>query len=62
MVGKSNSLMQSNKVRGVLWLVAALLMIIGPVLSDGNKGMIGVGLMFLVFGLVALSRSPNQDR
>ena len=62
MVGKSNSLMQSYKVRGTLWLVAALLMIVGPVLTDGNKGTIGVGLMFLVFGLVALSRGSNQDK
>lgn len=60
MVGKSNSLIQSNKVRGALWLVAAFLMIIGPVLTDGNKGAMGVGLMFLVFGLVTLSRDLNQ--
>ena len=62
MVGKSNSLMQSYKVKGALWLVAALLMIIGPVLTGGNKGSIGVGMMFLVFGLVALSRGSNQDK
>ena len=62
MVGRSSRVMQSNKVKGILWLVAAFLMIIGPVLTDGNKGPIGVGLMFLVFGLVALSRGTKQDK
>ena len=62
MVGKSSSLIQSSKVRGILWLIAAFLMIIGPVLTDGNKGPIGVGFMFLVFGLVALSRGSSEDK
>jgi len=48
--------MRSNKVSGILWLVAACLMIVGPVLFDGNKSIIAIGTMFLIFGLVSLRK------
>jgi hypothetical protein len=55
MIGKSSS-MQSNRVRGTLWLIAAFLMIVGSASSDGSKSIGAIGLMFLVFDLVALRR------
>lgn len=56
MIGKTNSIMQSKKVRGLLWLLAALPMILVPAFTDGGKGAIGIGMMFLIFGIVTLSR------
>lgn len=48
--------MQSNKVRGTLWLVAALPMLAAPALFDGNNAVAGIGIMFLIFGLVAFKK------
>ena len=52
MIGKLSNVMQSNKVRGILWVVAVLPMIVGPMVFDGNKGVIGIGVMFLIFGMM----------
>ena len=54
MIGRSSSVMQSNKVRGALWLIAALPMIVVPALIDGSKSLSAIGIMFLIFGIVAL--------
>ncbi len=54
MIGRSSSVMRSNRVRGALWLLAALPMIVVPAFTDGNKGICVIGLMFLIFGIVAL--------
>ena len=54
MIGKSAKAMQSNKVKGALWLVAALPMLLIPVLNDGNKGLIAIGIIFLIFGMHTL--------
>lgn len=64
MIGKSSSMMESKKVRGTLWMIAALPMILVPAFTDGNKGIVGVGLMFLIFGIVALRQSSlaNSDQ
>lgn len=56
MIGKASNALQSRKVRGVLWLVAALPMLFGPAIFGGNRTLVGVGVMFLVFGLVTLSK------
>ena len=48
------TIMQSNKVRGTLWLVAAAPMLMGPTIFDGSPAVAGIGVMFLVFGLVTL--------
>ena len=54
MIGRSSGVMQSKKVRGTLWLVAALPILLGLTLFDGNKSVIAVGMMFLIFGIVTL--------
>lgn len=56
MLGRSNNIMQSNKVRGALWIIAAFPMIAGPALFAGNTSISAIGLMFLIFGIVALRR------
>jgi hypothetical protein len=56
MIGRSNNIMQSNKVRGTLWIIAAFPMIAGPALFAGNTSISAIGLMFLIFGIVALRR------
>lgn len=47
---------QSRRARGVGWLVAAVLLIVGPGLAGGNRLLLAIGLMFLVFGIVTLTR------
>ena len=54
MIARSSGDMQSNKVRGALWLIAALPMIVVPAWIDGSKSLSAIGIMFLIFGLVAL--------
>ena len=54
MIGKSVKAMQSNKVKGALWLVAALPMLVIPALKDGNKGIIAIGILFLILGIRTL--------
>ena len=48
--------MKSNRVRGILWLVAATPMLIGPAVFGGSPAVAGIGLMFLIFGQVTLRR------
>ena len=49
--------LQSSRVRGILWLVAAALMLMGPAIFNGNPAITGVGILFLIFGLVTLRRN-----
>jgi len=56
MIGKARGIFRSRRARGVGWLVAAVLMIAVPALAGGNRFPLAIGLMFLVFGIVALSR------
>ncbi len=56
MVIEPGSVLKSKKVTGILWLVAGLLMLVPPVFLDGNRTLVGVGAMFLIFGLVSLGR------
>lgn len=58
MIKKSISILQSRKVVGVLWLLAGVLMMVPSMLSDGHETSVGVGVMFLIFGIVVLSRKP----
>ncbi len=53
---RSGSAMKSNRVRGILWLVAATPMLIGPAVFGGSPAVAGIGLMFLIFGQVTLRR------
>ena len=45
MIGGASSVMQSSKVRGALWLLAALPMIVGPALIDGGKPITVIGIV-----------------
>ena len=56
MIKKSIGVLRSRKVVGYLWLLAGVLMMIPSVLSDGHETNVGVGVMFLIFGIVSLSR------
>ncbi len=56
MVIKPGSVLKSKKVTGILWLIAGLLMMVPPIFLDGNRTLVGVGAMFLIFGLVSLGR------
>ena len=56
MIGKSANVVQSNKVRGTLWFVAALPMLLGPSVFGGNHAFAGVGVVFLILGLVAFRK------
>ena len=56
MIIRSGGVLRSKKVAGFLWLLAGLLMIVPPILFDGNKSFIAIGTMFLIFGIVFLGR------
>lgn len=45
---------RTNTVRGTLWLAAAIPFLSGPTLFDANQSAVGIGMMFLVFGMVSL--------
>jgi hypothetical protein len=59
MIKKFSSVLQSRKVTGFLWILAALLMGVPPILSGGNRSLIAIGAMFLIFGIVSLRREPK---
>ena len=56
MISKSGKGLKSRKVVGILWLLAGLLMLIPPIFLDGNRTYIGIGVMFLIIGIVVLGR------
>ena len=56
MLIKSGSVLQSKKVASFLWLLAGLLMIVPPIMFDGDESIIAIGVMFLIFGIVSLWR------
>jgi hypothetical protein len=60
MIKKSIGVLQSRKVVGFLWLLAGVLMMVPSVLSDGHETSVGVGMMFLVLGIVTLSRERKS--
>ena len=60
MIKKAIGILQSRKVVGFLWLLAGVLMMVPSVLSDGHETNVGVGVMFLIFGIVFLSREPKS--
>jgi len=57
MIGRTSGVLRSKRARGVVWMVAALPMIAIPLLNDGNKAIVAIGLMYLVLGLAAFRRS-----
>jgi len=56
MLKKFSSVLQSKKVTGILWILAALLMSVPPILSGENRSLIAIGAMFLIIGIVTLGR------
>ena len=60
MIKKSIGVLQSRKGVGFLWLLAGVLMMIPSMLSDGHETSVGVGVMFLIFGIVYLSGERNS--
>ena len=50
------SALKSNKVRGTLWLVAAAPMLLAPAIFGGNSAVAGIGILFMIIGLVTLRR------
>jgi hypothetical protein len=60
MIKKSIGFLQSRKVVGFLWLLAGVLMMIPSMLSDGHETSVGVGMMFLILGIVTLSRERRS--
>ena len=60
MIIKSGSKLQSKKTAGYLWLIAGLLMMVPPMFFDGNRTTIGIGAMFLIFGIVFLARDRKS--
>jgi len=60
MIKKAIGILQSRKVVGFLWLLAGVLMMVPSVLSDGHETNVGVGVIFLIFGIAFLSREPKS--
>ena len=60
MIKKSISVLQSGKTVGYLWLLAGILMMFPSVFSNGHETTVGVGVMFLIFGIVFLSRERRN--
>ncbi len=56
MIKEPGSVLLSKKIIGFLWLLAGLLMLIPPIFRDGNRTYIGIGVMFLIIGIVVLGR------
>jgi membrane-bound ClpP family serine protease len=52
--------LQSKKIVGFLWLLAGVLMMLPSLLSEGKGTFVGVGIMFLIFGIVTLSRDRKN--
>ena len=59
MFTKLNPLARSKKTKGILWIVAGTLCLLPRLFSNGNGLSIGIGIMFIVFGIVSLSRIRN---
>ena len=56
MIKKSIVVLQSRIIVGFLWLLAGALMMIPAVVSQGHETGVGVGVVFLIVGIVSLSR------
>ena len=57
---KSGKGLQSKMVVGILWLLGGLLMLIPPIFLDGSRTYIGIGVMFLILGVVFLGRDRKK--
>jgi hypothetical protein len=62
MIKPWSSAVPSARARGALWLVAALLMFLGPVVFDGNGSAVAIGIVFLILGVTSLRKHESSDR
>ncbi|MFT5048598.1 MAG: uncharacterized membrane protein HdeD (DUF308 family) [Porticoccaceae bacterium] len=60
MIKKSIAYLQSRKVVGFLWLLGGVLLLVSSMVSDGHETSVGVGMMFLILGIVFLSREHKS--
>lgn len=51
----SGGILRSKWVTGFVWLLAGTIMIVPPILNDGDKTFIAIGVMFLTFGVASLA-------
>jgi len=60
MLTRSRAGSRSTKIAGILWIVAGVLCLAPRLLTKDNGMSPGIGIMFITFGIVALSRSRNR--
>jgi membrane-bound ClpP family serine protease len=59
MLARWNQGQSAYRVRGLLLILAGLPMVIVPLLNNGNKALVTLGLMFVVLGLVMRRRAQS---
>ena len=59
MIGKPTTHRRSQTGRSALWVVAAIPMLIGPMVFDGNGASIGIGVLFLILGIAGLRKHES---
>ena len=60
MIGKPTTHARSRTGRGALWVVAAIPMLIGPTVFDGDGESIGIGVLFLILGIADLRNNESS--
>ena len=56
MFTKSNPIARSRRIAGTLWIVAGTLCLVPRLFFNGGGLSLGIGIMFIVFGIVSLTR------
>ncbi len=59
MHGETEASPRSSKFAGYLFLLAAFLFILPSVFSNGNSGLVAIGIVFLIFGIVFLNKKSS---
>lgn len=62
MLTNSNPIARSGKLTGTLWIVAGAICLVPRMLLDAGGLSLGIGIMFLVFGIVALTRGRARHQ
>ena len=50
----------NKKVKALLWFVAGSLFIVPSALQDGQGPSLGIGIMFIVFGIVSWNKAGKE--
>ena len=53
---KSNPIARSGGIAGMLWILAGALCLVPRLFFTGGGLSLGIGMMFIVFGIVSLTR------